>query len=286
MLLKFKRLIPLILLMFFQGCASHFFQPDQVVYRTPAFYELKYDDIYFNSKDKTSLHAWRIYPSGKRKGLVFVAHGNAQNLSSHFQGWLWLIDQGYEVFIFDYRGYGKSEGKSSIEGSIEDTKAALNYVDDVYEKPYVAIGQSLGGTMLLNAVEHRNNAKIKALVIDSTFMGFSHIVKEKMNAIWFTWPFQWIASLSLSDEYDSQDKVQNLGKPLLFVHGSLYTTVSVNASWNLFELATSPRELWIVKNARHIQCFDNKSVQKDFLVFLKEGKDYYKPNYSSLKIYE
>jgi len=275
----------LFVFVFFEGCASVFFQPDQRVYRTPSFYDLKYDDIYFDSYDKTPLHAWRIYPLSKSKGLVFVAHGNAQNLSAHFVAWTWLIEEGYEVFIFDYREYGKSKGESSIKGSIEDTRAALDYLDETYEGSYVAIGQSLGGTMLLNAVEKRDNKKIKAFVIDSTFAGFSHIVQSKMDAIWFTWPFQWIPNLTLPSDYDALDKVQEVKKPLLFIHGSLDTVISVDASWYLFELSPTPKEMWIVKNASHIQGLENPRVQKDFIKFLEVGASFYNPNYTSLKIY-
>jgi len=281
-----KVLLPFVFLLLFQGCASHFFQPDKHVYRTPKYYDLKYDDVYFKSYDKTSLHAWRIYPSTQSKGLVFVAHGNAQNLSAHFVSWIWLVKQGYEVFIFDYREYGKSEGESSIKGSIEDTKAALDYVEKVYAKPYVAVGQSLGGTMLLNAVENRDNEKIKFFVIDSTFTGFSDIASEKMDSLWLTWPFQWIPKLTLTSDYDAKDRVQAIEKPLLFIHGSLDYIITVDDSWKLFEGSPMPKEMWIVKHAHHIQGLENESVQKDFVEFLNTGVSQYNSNYSRLKIYE
>jgi uncharacterized protein len=124
----------------FQGCTSMFFYPDKLTYRTPDFYGLAYDEVYFDSHDKTRLHAWHIYPHASSVGLIFVAHGNAQNLSSHFASWGWLVEEGYELFIFDYRGYGKSEGESSLAGSIEDTKAALDYLQKHYDKEYFACG--------------------------------------------------------------------------------------------------------------------------------------------------
>ena len=284
--MQVKIFFPFIFFILFQGCASHFFQPDQRVYRTPKYYELEYDDVYFDSYDKTPLHAWHIYPRTQSKGLVFVAHGNAQNLSAHFVGWTWLVEAGYEVFIFDYRGYGKSQGESSIKGSVEDTKAALNYVEKTYKKPYVAVGQSLGGTMLLNAVYTRDNKNIKALVIDSTFTGFPGIAKEKMDAIWLTWPFQWIPSLTLTSDYDAKDKIVDVETPLLFIHGSLDNIISVDASWNLFEKSSAPKEMWIVKNAGHIQGLENTIVQEDFLQYLNEGMKHYHPHYTSLKIYK
>lgn len=270
----------------FQGCSSHFFHPDQVLYRTPEFYDLKYDEVDFSSEDNTSLHAWHIYPRSESKGLLFVAHGNAQNISSHFVSWVWLIEEGYELFIFDYRGYGKSKGEAGIEGSVEDTRAALDYVQERYKKDYFVCGQSLGGTILLAALEDRDNAKIKAVIIDSTFTGLRDIASEKMKNIFFTWPFQWIPYLSISAEYDAKERVRQISKPLLFLHGSLDPVIPANHSWQLFELSKSPREIWIVKKAKHTQSLENRAAQKDFLEFLQSDRDYYEQNLSRMKIYE
>ena len=281
-----KTFLPLLLALIFQGCTSLFFYPDDITYRTPEFYDLKYDDVYFNSKDKTALHAWHIYPKEESKGLIFVAHGNAQNLSSHFTSWVWLIEEGYELFIFDYRGYGKSKGEIDLKGSIEDTFSALSHVENLYDKEYFACGQSLGGALLLNALDGRDNTKIKAVVIDSTFAGFSDIVNDKLDSFWLTWPFQWIPYLSLSGDYDAKDRVNTLNKPVLFLHGSLDTTVPPNNSWQLFELSSMPRELWIVKDKDHTRALEEKRVQKDFLEFLENGQNFFDENYSRMRIYE
>jgi len=270
----------------FQGCTSMFFYPDRTTYRTPEFYGLEYDEVYFDSKDKTRLHAWHIYPHTSSAGLIFVAHGNAQNLSSHFASWVWLVEEGYELFIFDYRGYGKSEGASELKGSIEDTQAALEYVESIYKKDYVVCGQSLGGTLLLNVLAQRENSKIKAVVIDSTFRGFADITSDKMDQVWLTWPFQWIPYLSMSRDYDAMDRVQEIKRPLLFLHGSLDTIISPNNSWQLFDAAPKPRELWLVKNADHIQAFENENIRKDFLEFLDKEMNYYDTHYSRMRIYD
>jgi len=282
---KIKSLMLMLVFVLFQGCASLFFQPDKVVYRTPDFYGLKYDDVHFSSKDGTQLDAWHIYPSSPSKGLVFVAHGNAQNLSAHFVSWIWLVIEGYEVFIFDYRSYGKSEGESGIKGSVEDTISALAYLDEHYSGDYFACGQSLGGTMLLNALDGRDNSRIKAAIIDSTFVGFSDIASDKMSQMLIAWPFQWVPYLSITGEYDAKDNL-DIGVPILFLHGSKDKVVSPNASWQLYELAQRPKEFWLVKETEHIQSLKNKNVQQDFLEFLLKGNTFYKSNYSNMKIYE
>lgn len=281
-----KVFLSLLTALSFQGCTSLFFYPDDVTYRTPEFYELKYDDVYFNSNDKTRLHAWHIYPKEESKGLIFVAHGNAQNLSSHFTAWIWLIEEGYEIFIFDYRGYGKSEGKIDLKGSIEDTFSALSYLEKSYEKEYFACGQSLGGSLLLNALDGRDNTMVKGVIIDSAFTGFADIVNDKLDSLWLTWPFQWMPYITLSDKYDAKDRVSALGKPLLYLHGSLDAIVSPNYSWQLFELSSMPKEFWIVQDKGHIQALENESAQKDFLEFLQDEKNFYDKNYSRMRIYE
>ncbi len=276
----------LVMVLSLQGCSSHFFFPDKLLYRTPDFYHLSYEDVFFDSDDGTSLHGWHIYPKGTSKGMLFVAHGNAQNLSSHFTSWVWLVEEGFELFIFDYRAYGKSQGEIDLQGSVDDTKAALDTVEKRYRGDYVVCGQSLGGTMLLNALEDRDNEHIRAVVIDSTFAGFAEIAQEKMNSIWLTWPFQWIPFLSLEGGYDAIEKIGMVDKPLLLMHGSLDHVISANNSWQLFEASRQPKEFWIVKGAGHIQAFENRNVQKDFLEFMRDIDRFYNPDLSRMKIYE
>lgn len=281
-----KRITLILLVLIFQGCSLLFFYPDHITYRTPEFYDLKYDDIYFDSSDNTSLHAWHIYPKQESKGLMFVAHGNAQNLSSHFTGWTWLIDEGYELFIFDYRGYGKSEGEIDLKGSIDDTKDALDYLEKSYKDEYFVCGQSLGGSLLLNALQGRDNTKIKAIVLDSVFKGFVDIANEKMAQNWLTMPVRWMPYLVLSTAYDAKDKVKQIKKPILFLHGSFDMIISPNNSWQLFELSNMPKELWIVETAKHIQALENEEARNDFVKFLQKDKEYFAPNYSRMRIYE
>lgn len=299
MQITFHKILLIPLLFFIQGCNTLFFYPDKVEYKTPRSYNLKYDDLYFRSFDGTRLHAWRIYAKQAKmpnrsdlsffkkdsKGLIFVAHGNAQNLSSHFTAWVWLANKGYEIFIFDYRGYGKSEGEADLEGSIKDTASALVFLESIYDKPYFVCGQSLGGSLLINALHKHDKSRIKAVVLDSTFTGFKDIVNEKMDQTWLTWPFQWIPYLTLSSDFDTKDKISYVNLPLLFLHGSSDRTISAYNSLQLFKLSKPPKWFWLVKNAGHMQVLKNPYVQKDFLTFL-QNSNFYDSNYSDIRIYK
>jgi len=95
-----------------QGCVGGlFYQPDRKIYDTPDRHGLKYEEVSFQSKDGTGLSGWFVPAVGKPKGTVIHFHGNAQNMTAHFGFVSWLPEQGFNLFVFDYRGYGKSAGK-------------------------------------------------------------------------------------------------------------------------------------------------------------------------------
>src|ERR1041384_5905226 len=115
------------------GCAQGaFYHPDRGLHDPPARLGLKYEQVTFASQDGTRLVGWFIpargYADPKRaKGTVVHFHGNAQNLSAHWQFVDWLPQRGFNLFVFDYRGYGASQGSPEPKGVFEDSLAALDY---------------------------------------------------------------------------------------------------------------------------------------------------------------
>ena len=86
---------------------------------------IPYKDIRFESADGVPLHGWLLCPRKESpRGTILFLHGNAENISTHVQSVLWIVDAGYEVFAFDYRGYGWSGGKPDIPGVHRDARAA------------------------------------------------------------------------------------------------------------------------------------------------------------------
>ena len=157
------------------SCAQQaFYYPDHADYGTPAQAGLQHEDIFFQSEDGTRLHGWFI-PAQNAGGLIPARatiihfHGNAQNLSAHKEAVQWLPAHGYNVFLFDYRGYGLSEGRPNQAGLFADSNAALNYVrsrPDVDKNRLLIFGQSLGGTNAIAAVGAGNHAGIRAVAIE------------------------------------------------------------------------------------------------------------------------
>lgn len=275
-------------LLLFSACSSLFFYPNKHQYALPSDFNVSYTNHTFYSHDSTKLHAWHIKSPIPSKGLLVLAHGNAENLSSHFRSWIWLVKKGYDLFIFDYRAYGKSFGKVDLKGSVEDVSAALDYVEKSFNKEYFLCGQSLGGTLSLAALAKRDTQKIQALILDSTFNSFSGIASEKMRGFFLTWPFSWIPYLTITSDFDASEHIKKIKIPVLFLHGSKDRTVPANHSWQLFDVANKPKEMWVVSGAFHTQAFFNRKLREDFLGFLAKVKagTYYSTYHSKMKIYD
>lgn len=122
-------LFVVVCLMVSSGCASkYFYYPTSTVHQTPAQHRLKYEDVTFRSKDGTKLNGWFLPAPGKPIGTVIHFHGNAQNMTAHFSFVDWIPREGFNLFVFDYRGYGESGGSPSRLGLYEDALAAIDYV--------------------------------------------------------------------------------------------------------------------------------------------------------------
>jgi alpha-beta hydrolase superfamily lysophospholipase len=257
------------LLFVLSGCEGLVFHPDKKVYATPEDFNLTYREAVFQSADGTRLSGWWIEPEAGPKGTVLVAHGNAQNISAHFSLFDWLVRSGYEVFIFDYRGYGKSEGEPDLEGSVRDTRAALGYVLSKREGSITVIGQSLGAVLLMNALARSGTDRISLAVFDSAFASLPQAGQDALSRTFLTWPFQWSAYLSFTDAYDPIEVAASLNVPKLFIAGSQDTVISPNHSWQLFDASVRPRAFWLVGDAKHIGAFSDPRVQRRFLAFLR-----------------
>jgi uncharacterized protein len=266
------------------GCEGMVFHPDRKVYATPADFNVSYRAVTFDSRDGTRLSGWWMEPDGTPEGTVLVAHGNAENISSHFAGFGWLVRAGYEVFIFDYRGYGKSEGEPGLEGAVQDTQAALEYVLQRRRGEIIAVGQSLGGALLINALSRRGSARVRLAVFDSAFASLPEAGEDVLARSALTWPFQWGAALALTDRYDPIGLVPKLDVPKLYIAGSRDAIVSPNHSWQLFDASKRPRAFWLIEGAGHISAFEHPDVRRRFLAFLRHPA--FDPDASAMLIFD
>lgn len=258
-----------------QGCGSLFFYPKKQLYVNPIALQFSPQDVYFKSSDDLTLHGWFFHAQAPAKGTILVLHGNAENLSTHVNSVLWLIPQGFNVFIFDYRGYGRSEGKPSISGVHRDAEAALETALNLPEtkgRKIVVLGQSIGGAIAVYTVAHtKQKDRIAALIIDSAFASYRFIAREKLNDIFLTWPFQYPLSYLVGDSYSPIRSVKDVSPvPVLILHGKDDPVVPEHHGQMLSEAAREPKVFMETPNKGHIMAFADEGVRKQVARFIAD----------------
>ena len=255
------------------SCGPLFFYPQKKLYDNPTAKRFNPQDISFKSSDGITLHGWFFQTQGEPKATILVFHGNAQNLSTHVNSVLWLVQEGFNVFIFDYRGYGRSEGSPNFKGVHFDGAAALETslnFPGTQSIPVVVLGQSIGGAIAVYTVAHApDKSRIAVLVIDSALSSYRLIARETLDSFWLTWPFQYPLSYLVSDSYSPILWISKVSPvPILILYGENDAVVPNHHGRMLFDAAGQPKEYWVTPEAGHIMSFANKDVRRKFVEYL------------------
>ncbi len=218
------------------------FFPTRDLLTNPSDYGLPYEDVSLTTSDRVRLHGWFV--PGTTDQTLLWCHGNAGNVSHRLENLKLLHDElGVSVFIFDYRGYGASEGKPSEGGTYRDAEAALGYLRSQRELPadlIVYFGRSLGAAI---AVELAVRAPPAGLILESPLPSVPYMARRAL-------PFLPIGRL-LRTRYDALSKVPKLHVPLLVLHGDRDTVIPIEAGRRVFEAANEPKAFHSIVGADH-----------------------------------
>jgi hypothetical protein len=148
--------------------ASMIFFPDRLLSATPASWDLAYEDVFLSAEDGVKLHGWYIPRQGSKRVLLFM-HGNAGNISHRGESIAVFHRLGLNVLIFDYRGYGQSQGEPSERGLYQDAAAAWHYLIETRgsdSEDIILFGRSLGGAV---AAKLASEVQAGGVILESTF---------------------------------------------------------------------------------------------------------------------
>jgi uncharacterized protein len=279
--LQLSRFIAFVLLiMLTPGCVNRlFYHPNSIPYRNQDALGSPVKEVTLKSGDGTQLHGWYIQSTASNVlGTVVHFHGNAQNLTAHSSFVDWLPDEGYNLFMFDYRGYGKSGGKPSRKGLFMDGIAALEKVrtlPGVDTNRIVIIGQSLGGTTALAIAGRHPELAGQAIISDSSFYSYRRIVRDKIKTIpllsLVRVPLSWLV---IGDAYSPAPTIGNISPtPVLFMHGTADIVIPMHHSKWLYDHSKEPKKLLIIEGGEHISGMyvEKDEVRPQILAFLAEA---------------
>lgn len=204
---------------------------------------LAYEDLFFTSGDGTKLNGWLI-PGQNNAPVILFCMGNAGNISHRLDTLQLLHDIGVNVFIFNYRGYGKSEGKASEKGLYEDVSAAYKLLlERGWKKQEVIVfGRSLGAAV---GLELTIRSSPVGLIMESAFtsvpaMGRYHYFL--LNSL-----LGWL----IDAEYNNLAKIRHIKSPLLLIHGDRDNICPPHMTEELFNEAPTDKQLYWVHGAGH-----------------------------------
>jgi pimeloyl-ACP methyl ester carboxylesterase len=216
--------------------------PSRAIVQTPALAALDYRELVFETEDRERLFGWWVAARAELLGHLLLCHGNAGNVGDRVLHAELLTGAGFDVLLFDYRGYGRSSGQPSEEGTYRDARAAracLLEQTDVDPGRVFYLGESLGGTVSVNlALEHPP----AGLVLVSAFTSVRELVRVH-------YPF--LPASVVPDVYPTVQRIPELRAPLLLLHGDRDEIVPLSQCQALFAAAPEPKRMDILADVGH-----------------------------------
>ena len=219
-----------ILLTLFQSKMIYF--PTSSIDMTPRHIDLDYDEVDFTADDSTKLNGWFI-PNENHIGVILFCHGNAGNISHRLETIRIFHDLGLSVFIFDYRGYGKSDGKPSENGTYLDVEAAWAYLTKtkrIEPSEIIVFGRSLGGSIAAYIAKEQTPG---ALILESAMTSVPDVAAK-------IYPFLPVR-LMARFKYDTINYIREISCPVLIIHSPDDEIIPYENGRRLFEAANEPK---------------------------------------------
>ncbi len=219
------------------------YYPEKELIATPAHAKLLFEDLFISTEDRVKINGWFVPFEGSQSVLLWF-HGNAGNMGNRVN----LLQRLHQelklnILIIDYRGYGKSSGKISEEGTEKDARAAYDFLisrREINPSQIFIFGRSLGAAI---AIELATEIRTAGLILEAPFSSI-----EAMTNVIMPWlPFKG----SLKTKYDSIHKIQQVQAPLLVMHGDQDKVIPFEQGQRIFESANQPKTFYTIVGADH-----------------------------------
>jgi len=199
------------------------------------------ESVVFKSLSGNNLNGWLLKPKNIDATTTLLHfHGNAGFLLSQYQAITPLLKYGFQAFVFDYSGFGFSEGKATRDNVLLDGNSALTYIksrEDVKSTKLVIYGQSLGGN-LSAVVAQQRETDIDGLVIEGAFSSHKDIAAKTAGVF---------GRLLVSEKYSAYKSIRTFKKPVLIIHSTEDEVIPFKMGQKIFDNAIAPKEFYEIK---------------------------------------
>lgn len=228
------------------------FYPDPYIYFDPQTQGYPRHDIWVDGR----IHCWHVLPKASSSQQITIVHlhGNAENMTSHITGSLFLLDMGYALLAFDYSGYGQSKGSPTLSGIQQDARVVFRHVFDhphVFGHVVFGFGQSMGAYTLARILPEFPH--LKGAILEAGLYSFHDLFAEAYPSIECTVPSEGLSAL---------DTLSRSSVPKLFIHGTSDMVVPYSHSIKMHEIASDPKELIILDGVGHIDAFISRHADR------------------------
>lgn len=206
--------------------------PTRKIVATPDTVGLTYETVKIVTDDGIKLDSWYL-PAKNARGVLIFFHGNAGNISHRLESLKIFNGLGLSTLIFDYRGFGRSEGKVSEEGTYRDAEAVWRYVRDrnVPSGKIILFGRSLGAAIAAQLATKHAPA---GLILESAF---TSVPDFAARSYWFI-PARWLARFN----YNTKVYLTLAKCPVLVIHSPDDDIIPFRNGRELYETATEPKQ--------------------------------------------
>ena len=239
-----------------------FFRPTRQMLDTPADHGIAYEDVWARTDDGLRIHGWFMKPAGEPRSFMLFSHGMMGNMSGEPVSARPLVARGHAVLNYDYRGYGRSEGQPTEQGTYLDGEAMLAQLLARSGGPgrVFLYGRSLGG-----GISHElalRHPELAGLITDCSFTSLPAMVRH------YSWvPAIWRLTRT---RYDNLSKASRIRLPRLVLHGECDEVVPLWMAEALRDATDPPAEFLWVRGGGHNDTTDRQEYQDAIARFVDQ----------------
>ena len=224
------------------------FFPTDIISATPELVGLPFQDVYLDTQDGITIHGWFLPRKDARYTILFL-HGNGGNVGHRLEKLLLLYGAGVNIFIIDYRGFGRSKGRPSEGGVYLDAQASYDYLlknKGMSPEKIILYGESLGGAVAIDLAKRR---EVGVLIVEGSFSRAQDMAKV-------FYPF--LPAFLFAHTFDSLAKIDAIRAPTLFIHSIDDEIVPLRLAQKLYNAAPVPKEFIQIRGSHNTAFLDSK----------------------------